>query len=97
LEKRFFLDPCPDSVWELLPGGPVALNEALGERWQYMGSLSEANEVRHQFRHRAHPQFVNARLYAEVVDSDTGPELGEVCGELDFGDPGSEGDLVEPD
>jgi hypothetical protein len=29
-----FLDPCPDSVWHLLPGGPEAWNDGFAEGWQ---------------------------------------------------------------
>jgi hypothetical protein len=73
-----FLDPCPDSVWEQLPGGPTAWNDTFGESWQYLGSASEEGRVRHEFRHRAHPLYQDARLYAHVLDGDTGPYLGRL-------------------
>jgi hypothetical protein len=74
-EGLFFLDPCPDSVWMQLPGGPVATDDVFGESWQYMGSARRDGEVRHEFRHRAHPDYGNARVYAHVADHDAGPRL----------------------
>ena len=74
-EDLIFLDPCPDSVWAQLPGGPVALDDSLGEQWQYMGSVRGGGQFHHEFRHRAHPGYGNARVYAEVTDSEAGPRL----------------------
>jgi hypothetical protein len=74
-EDLFFLDPCPDSVWMQLPGGPEAIDDMFGESWQYMGSARRDGDVRHEFRHRAHPDYCNARVYAHVADDDDGPRL----------------------
>ncbi len=73
-----FMDPCPDSVWEQLPGGPTAWNDTFGESWQYLGSIPEEGRVRHEFRHRAHPLYRDARVYAHVLDGDAGPCLGRL-------------------
>ncbi len=71
-----WLDPCPDSVWEQLPGGPEAWNDTFGEAWQYTGTIAEEpGRVRHEFRHRAHPLYEEARVYAHVRDGDAGPLL----------------------
>ena len=78
-EDLFFLDPCPDSVWAQLPGGPVALDDTFGEQWQYTGSVRrEDGHIRHEFRHRAHPGYDQARVYAHVVDDDIGPRLSRL-------------------
>ena len=78
--NRFFLDPCPDDVWQQLPGGPVAWNDYFGAEWQYTGSVAgDDGQVRHEFRHRNHPLYDGARVYAHVVDGDTGPRLGRVA------------------
>jgi hypothetical protein len=70
------LDPCPDSVWEQLPGGPIASDDdRFGEVWQYMGTFRAEDHVVHEFRHRAHPGFGHARVYAHVLDNDAGPHL----------------------
>ncbi len=74
-EEHVCLDPCPDSVWGQLPGGPVALDDTFGEVWRYMGSARAEGAYRHEFRHRAHPDYGGARVYAHVVDDDTGPRL----------------------
>ena len=74
------LEPCPESVWELLPGGPKAWNDGWAECWQYLDSIPEEGRarLRHEFRHRAHPHFNGARVLAHVVDDDTGPRLGRL-------------------
>jgi len=79
-EDRFFLDPSPDSVWMQLPGGPtVTDDERYGELWQYLGSARRDNgQLRHEFRHRAHPDFDHARVYAHVTDDDAGPRLSRL-------------------
>jgi hypothetical protein len=77
-EEFLFLDPCPDSVWQQLPGGPVALDDALGETWQYLGSARGEGSLRHEFRHRAHPEYGSARVYAHVEDDDAGPHLSRL-------------------
>jgi hypothetical protein len=77
-EDRFFLDPCPDSVWMQLPGGPVALDDTVGESWQYTGSARLDGNLRHEFRHRGHPDYGNARVYAHVNDDDAGPRLSRL-------------------
>jgi hypothetical protein len=98
-----FMDPCPDSVWEQLPGGPTAWNDSFGESWQYLGSLPEEGRVRHEFRHRAHPLYRDARLYAHVLDGDAGPYLGRLIAngrQLELpGSLGGEGEdaLADPD
>jgi hypothetical protein len=77
--RIIWLNPCPDSVWDLLPGGPEAWNDTFCEAWQYMGSIAEdPGRVRHEFRHRAHPLFGDARVYAHVRDSDAGPRLARL-------------------
>ncbi len=79
MSEMVWLDPCPDSVWELLPGGPVADGGPWHECWQYMGSArEEAGRLRHEFRHRSHPDFDNGRGYAHVLDDDSGPRLGRL-------------------
>src|SRR5262245_22142420 len=97
-----FLDPCPDSVWEQLPGGPSAWNETVAESWQYLGTVSEEGRVRHEFRHRAHPLYRDARVYAHVLDDDAGPHLGRLIAdgrdlELPGGVPDEEDRLADPD
>ena len=77
-EEYFWIDALPDSVWGQIPGGPMAYNAELGEHWEYTGSVREAERVRHEFRHRAHPGFEDARVYAHVFDDDTGPRLGRL-------------------
>jgi len=77
-DDHFVLDPCPESVWMQLPGGPTAVNEDLDELWQYMSSSRRNGEVSHEFRHRAHPDFDNARVYAHVTDDDAGPRLSRL-------------------
>lgn len=74
-EDLFFLDPCPDSVWMQLPGGPEAVDDTFREQWQYTGSVRRDGRVRHEFRHRAHPDYGSARVYAHVADDDAGPRL----------------------
>ena len=75
-----WLEPCPESIWELLPSGPVAWNDRWGECWQYLGSVREeqAARLRHEFQHRAHPAFDEARVYAHIFDDDAGPRLGRL-------------------
>jgi hypothetical protein len=91
-----WLDPCPDSVWELLPGGPEAWNDTFAEAWQYMGSIAEdPDRVRHEFRHRAHPLFDDARVYAHVHDGDAGPRLARlVANGRELALPGEDADQV---
>ena len=80
MSEIIWLEPCPESVWELLPGGPEAWNDEWAECWQYLGSIPEEGRarLRHEFRHRAHPDFNDARVLAHVVDDDTGPRLGRL-------------------
>ena len=79
MNRVVWLDPCPDSVWEQLPGGPVAEDETFGQVWHYMGSVvPEGEPVRHEFRHRSHPTFGGARVYAHVADGDAGPRLSRL-------------------
>ena len=73
--EAFWIDALPDSVWGQVPGGPSAYNAELGELWEYTGSVRESGRVRHEFRHRAHPDFDDARVYAHVLDDDNGPRL----------------------
>lgn len=42
-------------------------------------SVREADRVRHEFRHRAHPDYGGARVYAHVFDDDSGPRLGQLA------------------
>jgi hypothetical protein len=77
-EEHLFIDPMPDSAWQQLPGGPVALDETLGEVWQYLGSARVDSQLRHEFRHRAHPNYACGRVYAHVLDDDTGPRLSRL-------------------
>lgn len=100
MDDHFFLDPCPDSVWTQLPGGPTAANDDFGELWQYLSSVRRDGQVRHEFRHRAHPDFDNARVYAHVTDDDAGPRLSRLVAdgrELPLPDTvgSSGGDLAE--
>jgi hypothetical protein len=90
-----WLQPCPDSVWELLPSGPEAWNEDWVEGWQYLGSIPEEDgaRLRHEFRHRAHPAFADARVYAHIRDDDSGPRLARLIADgqdLELPDPVSE-------
>ena len=80
MSEIIWLEPCPESVWELLPGGPEAWNDEWAECWQYLGSIPEEGRagLRHEFRHRAHPDFNDARVYAHIFDDDTGPLLGRL-------------------
>ena len=80
MSKIFWLDPCPESVWELLHGGPEAWNDGWAECWQYVGTIPEEGRarLRHEFRHRAHPDFKDARVVAHVFDDDAGPRLGRL-------------------
>jgi hypothetical protein len=79
-----FLDPCPDSVWAQLPGGPEAWNDTFAEAWQYLGTVFDNDdEFRHEFRHRAHPLYRDHRVYAHVLDGEAGPRLERLLGVLD--------------
>lgn len=78
-DEWFVIDALPDSVWGQVPGGPRAYHPDLAEVWEYLGSVREANRVRHEFRHRAHPDYGGARVYAHVFDDDSGPRLGELA------------------
>ncbi len=69
------LDPCPNSVWELLPGGREARNDADGEVWQYVGTFVRPDEFPHSFRHDRHPLYNGYVVYADVRDHDAGPHL----------------------
>jgi hypothetical protein len=77
------LDPCPDSVWELLPGGRDVADEADAEIWQYRGTWVLDDHVLHQFRHDRHPLFDGAVVSATVADSDAGPRLFGVLSDRD--------------
>jgi hypothetical protein len=73
LRRIIWLDPCPEPVWQLLPGGPDSWSDRYCEVWQYMGTIP--GHYRHEFRHRAHPLFDDRRVYAFVADDDAGPHL----------------------
>jgi hypothetical protein len=64
---------CPDSVWEQLPGGPVAPDDIFGEVWQYTGTVTDDALTRYEFRHRSHPRYGGARVYAHVAEDAGGP------------------------
>ncbi len=56
----FNLDPCPDSVWELLPGGREARNEVGGEVWRYVRTFvkpGRSDRFTHEFQHDSHPLY----------------------------------------
>jgi hypothetical protein len=53
----------PDIVWQILPGGPEALNAQSGEAWEFMGT---ADGTVHTFRHRDHP-IDNGRHVVDVT------------------------------
>ena len=79
--RIIWLEPCPESVWQMLPGGPDIQNDihgtgGYGEVWQYMGTIpEEEGHYRHEFRHRAPPLFDDRRVYAFIADDDAGPYL----------------------
>ncbi len=50
-----------------LPGGPEAIDDVFSESWQYVGSARREGGVRHESRHRAHPNYASARVYAHVA------------------------------
>lgn len=59
-----------DAAFNSLPGGPVARNDEYYESWQYMGTVygwQGRERWVHQFRHRAHPDFENRRVYQNVA------------------------------
>jgi hypothetical protein len=43
-----------------------------------MGTISVPDHVHHEFRHRAHPLYDDARVYAHVRDGDAGPRLSRL-------------------
>ncbi len=88
------LDPCPDSVWELLPGGRQARNEASGEVWRYLGTFVEPDRFSHGFRHDRHPLYDDHVVWASVRDTDAGPWL---FGTLEWFGHGWDGELVTYD
>jgi hypothetical protein len=69
------LDPCPDSMWELLPGGREARNDVDGEVWQYIGTFVRPDCFSHSFRHNRHPLYDGRLVWASVRDHDAGPRL----------------------
>ena len=77
MSNIIWLDPFPEFVWERLPGGPSAWNPQWDEAQQYLGSTipEVPGCLRHEFRHRAHPLYWGFRVYAHVLDDDTGPRL----------------------
>lgn len=87
-----WFDGVPESVWDQLPGGPSAWNAQWGEAWQYLGTIPEvAGSFRHEFRHRAHPLYGDFRVYAHVLDDDTGPRLDRLICFVDNNEPFSPG------
>ncbi len=87
MSEILWLDPIPESAWEQLPGGPIAWNAEWDEAWQYLGTIPEAAGCfRHEFRHRAHPRYGGLRVYAHVLDDDSGPRLNRVICFVDNGD-----------
>ena len=78
MSRLTWLDPCPDSVWQALPGGPVAVDDVFGEVWQYLGTVEDQRCLWHEFRHRSHPLYAGARVYAHVLDDDAGPRLSRL-------------------
>ncbi len=90
------LDPCPVSVWELLPGGREVTND--GEVWQYIGTFVRPEYVTHTFRHDRHPLYDDHLVWTDVRDHDAGPRLkgllvwhgGWDCELVDFDEFGNE-------
>lgn len=59
-------------MWSKLSKHPInkgiknpkaAINES--EVWEYMGSISEGENIFHEFRHRCHPRY-NQREYIRI-------------------------------
>lgn len=69
------LDPCPDSVWELLPGGREARSHLDGTVWQYIGTFVRPEYFTHTFQHDRHPLHDDHVVWADVRDHDAGPCL----------------------
>ncbi len=97
----FYLDPCPDSVWELLPGGREARNEVGGEVWRYVRTFvkpGRSDRFTHEFQHDSHPLYDGHVVFADVGDHDAGPRLkgllvwhgGWDCELVDFDEFGNE-------
>jgi hypothetical protein len=59
-------DPLPDAVWEELPGGREARNEATGDTWLHLGSRKDGSG--HLFMHAAHPEYEGELAFAQVID-----------------------------
>jgi hypothetical protein len=71
-------DPCPDSVWELLPGGREARNDVNGEVWEYTRTWILPDHFTHGFRHGSHPLYDDHVVFADVRDHDAGPHLSSI-------------------
>lgn len=73
-------DPELERAWLSL-GDPVALDDATGECWQYLGTTQGASgRWHHQFRHRHHPA-TNKREYIRVLaldDWQAGTEIVQI-------------------
>jgi hypothetical protein len=74
LEGAVMAPPCPEPVWDALPGGPDAPRD--GERWQYHGIyLNAQGRKLHSFRHRCHPNYDGDRVDALVEEVADGARL----------------------
>jgi len=78
MSDLFQLEDCPDSVWELLPGGRDAVDQERGESWRYRGTFVAAHRFVHRFQHERHPLYGGARVHAHIADGDAGPRLASL-------------------
>lgn len=82
-------DTLPDAVWEELPGGREARNEATGDTWRHVASWKDGSV--HSFVHASHPDYEGEFAFAHVIDRRGVVELAffsvEVHG-VDLGDLG---------
>jgi hypothetical protein len=78
-------DPLPDAVWEELPGGREARNEATGDTWRHVASWKDGSA--HSFMHPAHPEYEGKLAFAHVIDREGVAELAFFSIQVDGGDP----------
>ncbi len=78
MRDMFELDDCPDSVWELLPGGRDAADEAGIRVWEYRGTFDSGRRLVHSFQHDRHPRYGHATVHAHIADTDAGPRLASL-------------------
>lgn len=82
-DARF--DPLPDAVWEELPGGREARNEATGDTWQHVASWRDG--CAHFFVHPAHPEYEGQLAVAHVMGRRGAVELAFFSVEVHGVDP----------